>query len=80
MNLSKKLIVGLLVYSITLCEARAASSCSADIESASHDLADASYKVVDATKVCQGGYVDKTKCNEALLQVVWELNTASTDV
>jgi len=43
MNLSNKLIVGLLVSSVTLSEAMAASSCSADIESALGDLAVASY-------------------------------------
>ena len=52
MNLSKKLIVGLLVSSITLSEAMAASSCSADIESAGEDLAIATTKILSAIKVC----------------------------
>lgn len=78
MNLSKKLIVGLLVSSVTLSEAMAASSCSADIESAGEDLAIATTKILSAIKVCQGS--DKTKCTEAISEVVGDLGTASTDI
>ena len=68
MNLSKKLIIGLLVSSITLQEAKAASTCSADIESAGEDLADATVKILSAVKVCSGS--DKAKCVEAVSEVV----------
>lgn len=55
-----------------------ASTCTADIESAGEDLADATTKILSAIKVCSGS--DKTKCVEAVSEVVDELGVASKDI
>ena len=78
MNISKKLVIGLLVSSITMQEAMAASTCSADIEAAGEDMADATIKIMSAVKVCSGS--DKAKCVEAVSEVVDELGVASKDI
>lgn len=56
----------------------AASTCSADIESAGVDLASATTGILSAITVCEGG--DAAKCTSAVSKVVKELGVASKDI
>ena len=79
MQLSKKLVIGLLVSSITLSEAMAASTCAADFKSAQEDLDKTNDMLQNAaTHVC--GRESKDKCVEAISEVSKEMSEAASEL